>query len=227
MKGALQNAASLATALGAAWSSSQLGAIAKSIARKVARIVRSKDDTDCVISVRKIPANEWVYDLTVGKGHLPEFYANGILTHNSSDGEVRCFFDYISAMQQSLFKDRLETLLNFVQLSLYGEIDPEITFEFVPLWQMNEKEKAEVEKLKADTAQVLIDVGVISPQEERQRVADDPESQYTSLDVDDMPNLLDEEMNGLVEKGEGGEGQLLADRPKITGAQDSAETLQD
>lgn len=55
----------------------------------------------------------------------------------------------------------------------------------MPLWQLSQKEQAEVRKLDADTGAVLIDSGTISPQEERERVAADETNGYHSLDLGD------------------------------------------
>ena len=64
----------------------------------------------------------------------------------SSDGEIRVFYDYIHATQEQLFTEKLNRILGFVQLSEFGEVDPDITFKFEPLWSMSEKEEADVEK---------------------------------------------------------------------------------
>jgi phage-related protein (TIGR01555 family) len=62
----------------------------------------------------------------------------------SSDGEVRVFYDHIHAYQEKLFGENLKRVLGFVQLSEFGDIDEDIGFEFEPLWQMSEAEKADV-----------------------------------------------------------------------------------
>ena len=62
----------------------------------------------------------------------------------SSDGEIRVFYDYIHAYQERLFAPALKKLLGFVMLSEFGEIDDSIGFEFEPLWQMSELERADV-----------------------------------------------------------------------------------
>ncbi len=118
----------------------------------------------------------------------------------SSDGEIRCFYDWIAAYQKALFEVNLTKVIDFVQLSLFGEVDQGITFEFEPLWALDEKEKAEVEKIEAETAQVRIDSGVISPEEEREVVANKAGSPYHGLDPANAPNLLDEEEEGLEPK---------------------------
>lgn len=72
----------------------------------------------------------------------------------SSDGEVRVFYDYIKAYQEKLFGDNLKRVLGFVQLSEFGEIDDDIGFEFEPLWQMSEIEKADVALKRAQAVMV-------------------------------------------------------------------------
>lgn len=127
----------------------------------------------------------------------------------SSEGELRCFYDWVHAFQESLFRPNLTRILNLIQLHLFGKVDPEITFRFEPLWSMSEKEKAEVDKLKADTAQVLIDAGTLAPIEDRQRLADDPTSPYHGLDVDDVPDIAAEVEEGLEPAGRGAEHSIL------------------
>lgn len=105
----------------------------------------------------------------------------------SSDGEIRVFYDWIAAYQGVLFRDNLHRLLGFVQMSLFGEVDPAITCKFNPLYSLNEKEQAEVNKIEAETGKVLIDAKVISPEEERKRVATDKSTPYTSLDAGAAP----------------------------------------
>lgn len=117
--------------------------------------------------------------------------------NTTSEGELRSFYDWIAACQEGLFRANLTRVIDFVQLSLFGDVDEEITFEFVPLWALNEKEEAEVEKIAAETAEIRINSGVISPSEERQALASRPDSPYEGLDPDDAPDLLEEEEEGL------------------------------
>lgn len=104
----------------------------------------------------------------------------------SSDGEIRVFYDYIHSLQQSIFKTPLKRVLDVIQLSEFGDIDPDITFEFEPLYEMSAKEKAEIRKIDADTDAVYVStVGALSANEVREKIADDPESPYHSLDLSD------------------------------------------
>lgn len=121
----------------------------------------------------------------------------------SSEGEIRVFYDTIAAYQEAFFRDNLNKVLGFIQLSLFGEVDDAIVFQFEPLFSLTEKELAEARKAQAETDQIYVDLGAISSAEIRQRLASDPDSSYDGLDPDDMPDLLEEEEGGLVPHGGG------------------------
>lgn len=132
----------------------------------------------------------------------------------SSDGEIRSFYAWIKALQESFFADNLSIVLKVIQLSEFGEIDDSITAEFVDLWELDAAGKAAVQKTIADTAAVYIQEGVVSPEEDRKRVATEADSMYHGLDLsgpaptppDDGtgPNLDDPETNRVDEGGESG-----------------------
>lgn len=103
----------------------------------------------------------------------------------SSEGEIRVFYDWIAARQEAFFREPLEILLKVVQLSLFGEIDPTIGIEFCPLYQMSEKEKAEIRAMDTTSDANLMAAGVISPGEVRERLAREQEGIYQGLDVDE------------------------------------------
>lgn len=105
----------------------------------------------------------------------------------SSEGELECFYTWINALQESMLTEPLRTVLGFVQLSLFGEVDPAITFAWEPLKQVTEMEAATIRKTNAETGQVLIAGRVITSEEERQRIASDDDSIYDSIDVAAAP----------------------------------------
>lgn len=178
------------------------------------------DSQSVVLSVRRVPAQEFVYDIQVASGYLPEFFANGICVHNSSEGELRAYYDTIAAYQNRFFRPNLTKVLNFIQLSLWGEVDPEITFIFEPLWEMSQKEKSEKEKDDAERDQKYVDMGAFSPGEIRKIKIEDPTLPYTDMDPEDTPDLRSEEEAGLVPAGAGRavEG-LLEEGPEAGGGQ--------
>ena len=116
----------------------------------------------------------------------------------SSEGEIRVFYDFIHAFQELLFKDKLKRVIDFIQLSLFGEVDPAIGFEFEPLWSLDEKQQAEVRKLDMETDVGYADAGVISPEEVRHKIIADDNSPYGGLDPDDVPDLEEEMEEGFM-----------------------------
>lgn len=116
----------------------------------------------------------------------------------SSEGEIRVYYDTITAYQHRSIRPDLTIVFNFAQLSLYGEIDPDISFDFEPLWEMSQKEKSEKEKDDAERDMKYVDGGVLAPEEVRRRLANDPTLPYTDIDPDDVPDLAQEEEEGLV-----------------------------
>lgn len=101
----------------------------------------------------------------------------------SSDGEMRSFYDWIEAQQEAHFREPLQRILDFIQLSEFGEIDPDIRFRFNPLWTLDDSALATMRKTQADTDIAYIDAGVLDNMEVRQRLADDEDSPYGNIDM--------------------------------------------
>lgn len=102
----------------------------------------------------------------------------------SSDGEIRIFYDWIAAQQEAHWREPLEVILKAVQLSLFGEIDPDIGFTFTPLYQMTPKEESEIRLSDSQADCAYVAAGIIDPSEVRDRLAKDPNSGYMGLDTD-------------------------------------------
>ena len=111
---------------------------------------------------------------------------------NTSEGEIRVWYDWIHAQQEAHYRSILDSMLNIVQISMYGEIDPDITFEFNPLYQMTEEQLSTIRVNDSVRAGNLIDRGIIDAEEERERLARDPESGYQGIDVEREIELPDE-----------------------------------
>lgn len=123
---------------------------------------------------------------------LPLVKYTGISPHGlnaSSEGEIRVFYDWINAYQHHFFDRHLKTIMHFSMLSLWGEIDKDITFEYEPLWSLDDVAEAGKRKTEAETDEIHIGLGVISPQEARKRLAADADSPYADLDINDMPEV--------------------------------------
>ena len=102
--------------------------------------------------------------------------------NTSTDGEIRVFYDTINARQERLLTDPMNVVLEVIQLNEFGSIDPDIGFEFVALWQLDDAGKASVAKTMADTDAVLSSLGAIDADDVRTRIAAAPDTPYAGLE---------------------------------------------
>ncbi len=123
----------------------------------------------------------------------------------TSEFEIEVYDDTIEAYQERFHKPKLDRVVHFQMLSLWGEIDPEITVHFNPLRQVSESEKGEQLAKKADMHEKFVNMGAISPAEVRKAIVEDEDMPYADLGLDpeDMPDPPAEE--GLL-SGKGGKG---------------------
>lgn len=101
----------------------------------------------------------------------------------SSEGEIRVFYDAILAYLEKVCGGPLRQILDIVQLSLFGEIDQELSFEFLPLWEMSDKDKADVRKSDAEADGAYVNMGAVDPEEVRERLRNDETSLYHGVDL--------------------------------------------
>jgi phage-related protein (TIGR01555 family) len=100
----------------------------------------------------------------------------------SSDGEIRVFYDHILALQQKLFRVPLTRILQILQLNRFGVIDPDITFKFNPLWQLDEAAEGTLEETDAKTDIAYMDAGVLAAEEVRKTLAEGKIQRYSVID---------------------------------------------
>jgi len=145
----------------------------------------------------------------------------------SSEGEIRSFYDWLSSQQESFWYHPLEICIQILQLHLWGEIDETITFEFNPLWQVSALDAATIRVNNANADAVYLDRSVVSPEETRERLAADPDSGYAGIDVEDLPEVPEEDVDGsfggAASPGGGAESDVDYDTPE-TGRTDERDT---
>ncbi len=124
----------------------------------------------------------------------------------SSEGETRSFYADINAYQEDALRPIVQRVIELAQLSLWDEIDPEITFIFPPLWEMTAKESAEINKLEAETDVIYSDGGIVSVEEARERISQDETNLYHGVDLSgEAPDLDAENDNGKTDNVEAAE----------------------
>lgn len=105
----------------------------------------------------------------------------------TNDGETRNFYADVHSDQEKNIRPGLAVIIEAVQLSLFGAVDQSIQFEFLPLWEMSDKDKSDIRKADADADAIYIDRGCVSPEEVRERLTLDENSQYRGIDLTDPP----------------------------------------
>ncbi|MCF3934336.1 DUF1073 domain-containing protein [Acuticoccus sp. M5D2P5] len=82
----------------------------------------------------------------------------------TGEGDERNYYQRIGADQELTLRDPLERLFGFTVRSALGTYPDDLWFRFRPLWQMSDKERAEIFKTKADAARTLAGTGGMSPE---------------------------------------------------------------
>jgi Uncharacterized protein conserved in bacteria len=103
----------------------------------------------------------------------------------SSEGEIRVFYDSIAEQQTDLLPDAIRKIIDIIQLSEFGEIDSDLTSEFVPLYEMTPEQRAGIRKTEAETDQIYAGLGAVSGDEVREKESKNPDSPYNGLEMND------------------------------------------
>jgi uncharacterized protein len=161
-------------------------------------------------SLDKLQAQSQEHMATPARMPLIKFFGitpTGLNT--TSEGEFQSWYDYVHALQELGFGPNMQRVLEFVQMDLYGSVDPDIKFEFLSLYEPNGKEKADIRKADADRDAVYITNSVVSPAETRNRLRMDPDSGYSGLEGEPPEPQQYAEMP----EGEGEEGEDDDEKP--------------
>lgn len=78
----------------------------------------------------------------------------------TGESDTRVFYDQVRAEQEAI-KPKIEQLIKI----LTANEEAEISIEFPALWQMTDKEKAELSRIEAETDRIYLDAGVLLPEE--------------------------------------------------------------
>jgi len=131
----------------------------------------------------------------------------------TNDGETRNFYADVHSYQEKNVRGPLKLVIDLIQLSLFGAIDPAISFEFLPLWEMSDKDRADIRKADAEADVAYVTAGVVSNEETRQRLANDTTSLYYGVDLSDpAPDVEDDDEAVPVAKDGWSEGDHPRDQ---------------
>ena len=88
----------------------------------------------------------------------------GTLGGDPGKNDLRVHYDNIEAMQENKLRPPVQQGIDIL-LAPHGFKPGEITFTWNPLWQMTDKEQAEIGKLVADTDVEYVRAGIVEPEE--------------------------------------------------------------
>lgn len=140
--------------------------------------------------------------------HIPLIKLFGVVPtglNATGEGEIQVWYDHVHAMQENLYGPNFEIMLKVVQLDLYGAIDDDITSRWVPLDEPTQKELSEIRASDATAGTGYINAGVVSAEEERERLQNDPLSGYDNLSGPapeiEEPEMPEDNTGDLAEMG--------------------------
>lgn len=82
--------------------------------------------------------------------------------NSTGESDMRMYYDNISAQQESRMRDGMMKMLQVLHQSLFGSRTPDgFDFEFEPLWQTSQKEKADISNTVVTLVTTAFEKGVI------------------------------------------------------------------
>ncbi|MBT0365379.1 DUF1073 domain-containing protein [Morganella morganii subsp. morganii] len=105
----------------------------------------------------------------------------------SGESELSTWHETVSGYQDGNLRRPLENIFKIIQLSEFGEINEDIYFEFKPLDEISEKERAEITKIRVDAVAVAADSQLVSSEEARDALKGIEGAGFENLDGDYEP----------------------------------------
>jgi hypothetical protein len=115
----------------------------------------------------------------------------------SGDSELETWHETISGMQERDIRRALENIFKIIQLSEFGGIKEKIFFEFKPLDEISEKEKAEIAEIRVRTVTDAANSMLVSSLEGRDALSSIAGAGFENLKGDYEPEEEDPESGKL------------------------------
>ncbi|WP_072389847.1 DUF1073 domain-containing protein [Hyphomicrobium sp. CS1GBMeth3] len=81
--------------------------------------------------------------------------------NSTGEHDTRNYYDFLDGLRVDVLQPILDRLDPFLWCDAIGSVPPDAFFEFNPLWQMTEKEKADISKLKSETTKNYASLGLM------------------------------------------------------------------
>lgn len=102
----------------------------------------------------------------------------------NSDGTIRTFYDTGRAIRENDIQPALDRMLDLIQMTLFGEVDPDIMWVWDDLYEETPADKLDMESKKAEIRASDAQNGFITGDEGREQLQGDPDSIYAAANVD-------------------------------------------
>ena len=106
--------------------------------------------------------------------------------------DMRNFYDLINTLQNNIFNEPINKLLNIICYTK-GFTFEGLYWNWKPLYKLNEREKAEVNRMKAETNNIYVQMGAISNTDVAKQLMTDKDSDFDSIEIPEPIDLTQEE----------------------------------
>lgn len=119
---------------------------------------------------------------------------------SKGEHETNNFYDHVRALQNRMFKDPVTNIIHLAMLNIWGKIEESITWDFAKLEESNKLEDSTIRLNNSNAASMMIANGVLTPYDERMRIANDPDSGYDALAIEeqDLTGEVSTEFNTMM-----------------------------
>lgn len=83
--------------------------------------------------------------------------------NSTGNGELINYYDGLKSKQSSRIRPPLNKLDKIILMNTFGYIPKEFSWKFNPLWQLSDKEQAEVQESEARTAAIYVSNNILPP----------------------------------------------------------------
>lgn len=130
----------------------------------------------------------------------------------TGDNEIRNYYDMVASQQRMVLCPALDKLDQVLIRSALGNFPEDYRYQFKPLWQMDETEKATVEKTRADRDKLYFDMGVLTEGTIAKQLKED--GTYSVMTEEDV-DLAEELAEASAEIREAGQEALLNGQTEV------------
>lgn len=124
----------------------------------------------------------------------------------TGESDIRNYYDALKAKQETILRPQVEKIYDVMAMSELGHKLKDLVIEFKPLWQLSEAERANAEKIRAETDQIYLMQGVIHEAHSLKRLKANDTYAITDEDLDEAQALAQE-----LDKPDGNDAVLSAE----------------